>query len=86
MSTYAVSMDCPRATSPVVLWNVLVFDDVAKTGAENPRHQLLVPELDTWTLDTLRMVLHELAAYLPAHDSATVTVTAKLVRAPGRAR
>jgi len=86
MSTYALSMDCPHATTPDVLWNVMVFDDVAKTGAEHPHHQLWVPALDTWTLDTLRMVLHELAAYLPAHDTATATITAKTGRAPGRQR
>jgi hypothetical protein len=86
MSTYALSMDCPHATTPAVLWRVMVFDDVAKTGAEMPGHTLWAPELDTWTLDTLRMVLHELAAYLPAHDTATVTIKARTSRAPGRAR
>jgi hypothetical protein len=83
MSTYAVSMDCPHATTPAVLWRVMVFDDVAKTGAEMPGHKLWVPELGSWTLDTLRMVLHELAAYLPAHDSATVTIKARTGRASG---
>jgi hypothetical protein len=88
MSTYAISMNCPNATSPSVLWNVLVFDEV-DGGAINPEvrgHKLWVPELDTWTLDTLRMVLHELAAYLPAHDSATATIGAKAHRATGRPR
>jgi hypothetical protein len=86
MSTYALSMDCPHATTPDVLWNVMVFDDVAKTGAEHPHHQLWVPALDTWTLDTLRMVLHELAAYLPAHDTARVSIKARTGRAPGGQR
>lgn len=88
MSTYAVSMDCEHATIPSVLWNVWVFDEV-KGGISNPEvcgHKLWVPELDTWTLDTLRMVLHELASYLPAHDSAVATVCAKAHRAPGRPR
>lgn len=86
MSTYAVSMDCPHATVPDVLWRVLVFDDIAKTGAETPAPNLWVPDLSTWTLDTLRMVLHELAAYLPAHEHADVTIHAKTRRQSGRAR
>jgi hypothetical protein len=94
MSTYyAVSMDCPHATIPDVLWHVSVCDDEPPAGprsvfnAENAAHPMVfVPQLDTWTLDTLRMFLHELAAYLPAHDSAMVTIKAKTNRAPGRAK
>lgn len=88
MSTYAVSMDCPHATEPDVRWRVMVFDDVAGTGCGDPEpnHDLWVPHLESWTLDTLRMVLHELAAYLPAHDDATVTIRAKRRRQSGRAR
>jgi len=85
MGTYAVSMDCPHATIPDVLWRVGVYDEVGGTGLSE-RHMLFVPPLDAWTLDTLRMVLHEMAAYLPAHESATVTIRAKTSRAPGRAR
>ena len=88
MSTYAVAMDCPHATVPDVLWSVMVFDEV-NGGAFHPEvrgHNLWVPELDTWTLDTVRMVLHELAAYLPAHETATVTIEAKAHRAAGRPR
>ena len=88
MSIYALSMDCPHATDPDVRWRVMVFDDVAGTGCGDPEpnHDLWVPHMETWTLDTLRMVLHELAAYLPAHDDATVTICAKTNRQSGRAR
>lgn len=77
--TYAVSMDCPHATTPTVLWHVGV-DRAVSAEKQN----VWVPRLETWTLDTLRMFLHELAAFLPPHESATVTILAKVDPPKGR--
>ena len=46
---------------------------------DESRHFLSVSTVDTWTLDMLRLVLHELAAYIPAHEDheATATVIVK---------
>ena len=97
MSTYAVALDCPHTTMPDVLWRVItseretsgrwapsamLHDDVLQ------QHRLWVPRLDAWTLDTLRLVLHELAAFLPAHDptEAEVVIEAARRRQRGRRR
>jgi hypothetical protein len=89
VNTYAVSMDCPHATRPDVCWSVALLEErshgtwVAST-LEGQR-QLWVPGLETWTVDTLRMVLHELAAFLPAHDAAEAVIKATPKRRSGRA-
>ena len=57
-----------------------ILADVIRTGdtrAVGRRPTLWVPRLETWTRDTVRRVLHELAAYLPPHDDAHVTIRAK---------
>lgn len=66
---YAVFMDCPHATRPEVAWRVMVNDLEGGYELVDSSALLFVPQLETWTVDTLRMVLHELSAYLPAHDS-----------------
>jgi hypothetical protein len=43
-----------------------------------------VPRLETWTRDTVRRVLHELAAHLPPHDDAHVTIRATTDAPTGR--
>lgn len=79
--TSAVQLDCPHATEPTLCWRVELWewesDPNGKTlGAVRARDalggpfSLYVPPRDAWTPDTLRMVLYELAAYLPAHESA----------------
>ena len=78
---YSVATNCPHATVPSVLWDVCV-----DTALMEGRQLLRVPRLETWTLDTLRMVLHELAAYLPPHDDAQVTILAKTDEPKGRPR
>jgi hypothetical protein len=85
---YAVAMDAPRSTWPDVLLRVFVREDVRSDGgdAESLNYKLWVPDVETWTPDTVRMLLHELAAYLPAHDGATVTVQSKVTRSGGRRR
>jgi hypothetical protein len=90
--TYAVSMDCPHATRPEVLWSVDIWDvsrptPFATSAVDFPHCQLWVPRLETWTLDSLRMLLHELDCYLPVHElnAATVTITAAYFKRGGRA-
>lgn len=90
MSTYyAVCMNAPHATTPDVLWDVRVPDECVRSDGDTREFispHLWVPRLETWTLDTLRMVLHELAAYLPPHDDAEVTILAKTDKPKGRPR
>jgi hypothetical protein len=90
MSTYyAVQMNAPHATVPDVLWDVRVPDECVRSEGDTRQFispKLWVPRLETWTLDTLRMVLHELAAYLPPHDDAEVTILAKTDKPKGRPR
>ena len=64
MSTYALSMDCPRATVPEVLWKVRLYDIQSRLGIAET-HNLYVPSVETWTLDTLRMFLHDLQPICP---------------------
>lgn len=94
MSIYVVSMDCPHPTWPDVRWDVWLAPDTGAAWTEDERreqidsgqHKLFVPSLETWTLDTLRMVLHELATYLPPHEDAQVTILAKTDKPKGRPR
>ncbi len=83
VNRWAVRLNCPHATRPEVLWRVLVTGQTA-AATEESGHVLWVPTLDTWTLETLRMVLHELSAFLPPHDEATVIIKARRRRAGGR--
>lgn len=89
MSAYSVSLGAEHATEPTVSWRVRVWDLVGggAVSQESGQHHLWVPALDTWMPDTVRLVLHELSAYIPAHDpsDALVRVDAKLVRRGGRA-
>jgi hypothetical protein len=89
MPTYTVQLDREHATSPTVCWRVWVWD-LVEGGVINPEFEarfLYVPTLDAWLPDTLRMVLYELSAYIPAHDrkEAMVRIHAKLERSRGRA-
>lgn len=73
---YAVRMDCPHATKPDLLLPVRLLEKVRDRwnwaecleDLHANRPYLWIPMLDTWTPDTLRMVLHELATYLPPHE------------------
>lgn len=89
MSTsYTVQLDRPHASAPTTCWRVLVSDIVNPTSDYNELNgnRLWVPSLETWTPDTLRLVLYELSAYLPAHASrdAFVRVIARDVARRGR--
>lgn len=69
-------------------WQVDVRDAVGggADSQENARHLLYVPQLETWMPDTLRLVLHELSAYIPAHDPADALVTIGARTQPQRGR
>jgi hypothetical protein len=80
-------------TMPDVLWRVVVSDqtqngEIVNLESDGKQPLLWVPRLDTWTLDTLRMVLHELAAFLPANEpeDAKVVIVASPQKRRGRAR
>jgi hypothetical protein len=81
MRTFAVSMDCPHATRPTILVDVAIRDETARVerdaaaaavwgGHRGTRCRLWIPALNTWTLDTTRMVLWELSAYVPPEPEA----------------
>ena len=85
MSIYTVQLDREHATDPTVCWRVWVWDLVNGGGAnyeEFGRHDVWVPPLETWMPDTLRLVLYELAAYIPAHDAADAFVRIEAKRKP----
>ncbi len=94
-STFAVSMDCPHATVPSVLVRIWISDEV---GAVAPCYgqdvvwgshdvlRLWIPSLETWTLDTVRMVFYELSAYVPFDDDAEAGVTLCTRKRSGRPR
>lgn len=89
MSVYTVQLDFEHATTPTLCWRVWVRDLVDPRGVTPDGmsgHFVYVPTLDAWYPDTLRLVLWELSAYLPAHDpnDAMVRVEAKLRRRCGR--
>jgi hypothetical protein len=88
MATYSVQLDRPNATKPRVCWRVWTWDLAAGGRFSDAlgNDDLYVPELDAWIPDTLRLVLYELSAYLPAHDpaDALVRIDAKLDRPRGR--
>jgi hypothetical protein len=48
------------------------------------RFQLWVPSLDAWSIDTLRMILHELSAYVPIATDTVAGITARLRKPRGR--
>jgi hypothetical protein len=86
---WSARMDCPHATAPGVRWRVTVLGEPSgimsnESGLQG--HALWVPTLNTWTLDTLRMVLHELSAFLPAHEHAMVAIEAKQIQRGPRSR
>lgn len=88
MSIYTVQLDRPHATRPTVEWDVTIWD-LVDGGAISPaveRHRLAVPNLDSWIPDTLRLVLYELSAYLPAHDHGDAMVRIGARMAPRRGR
>lgn len=68
---YSVTLKAPNATRPTVNTYLSLFDVyVGPKRTINRRRPgfadtLMVPEPATWTLETLRMVLHELTAFLP---------------------
>jgi len=91
--TFAIAMDCPHATTPDVFVRVWIRDDQGEHAPANAREAvwgepggfwLWIPSLDTWTLDTVRMVLHELSAYVPPDPDAQAGVTAKYATPRGR--
>ncbi len=88
MSTYSVKLQRPHATAPTVAFFVTVWD-LVNGGAysELTGNSLYVPAVDTWIPDTLRLVLWELSAYLPAHqpEDAIVRINAKHHVRRGRA-
>lgn len=91
MSVHAIAMRCPRATVPDLLLSVWIHDDVGDLSPADAerllcgdRCQLWVPPLETWTLDTVRMLLRELAAFLPADADASASVAARLRKPGGR--
>jgi hypothetical protein len=92
---YAVSLDCPHATGPSVLVTVRFSDETGTTsggyaakvlilGDDCPSPRLWIPMLDAWTLDHVRLVLHELSAFLPPDDEAVAGVTLHRAAARGR--
>jgi hypothetical protein len=93
---YAVRHDYPNATRADVLWRVFTYEQTAAGGwpishaleQDDSGRYLWVPSLNSWTLDTLRLVLHELAAFLPAHDAteAEVIIKAATLKPRGRRR
>lgn len=82
------SIGCPHASEPEYRARVLVFErSTTRSRKTAPRwivndaestHYLLTPTADTWTPDTLRLVLHELSGYLPAHDRREATATVSI--------
>lgn len=91
MSAYAIALACGHNTMPDVVWRVITYerrasgqlDITTKLQDDEYQHRLEVPRLDVWTPDVLRMVLHELAAFLPAHDADEATATIEVaVRKP----
>jgi hypothetical protein len=92
---YAVSTDSPDATVPNVLVDVNLSDEHKHLyGAANVRRalwgddapfHLWIPSLETWTLDTVRMLFTELSAYLPPDPAATAGVDLEWAKRTGRA-
>lgn len=87
--TYAIVMDCPHPTAPSVVLHVRLHDEVGRVASVDApavvwgirqRFCLLVPPLETWTLETVRLVLHELSAYTPVDPEASAGITARLTR------
>ncbi len=91
MSTYTIQLDQPNATQSSVCWRVDIWDLVDGGGASKEvvgdQHYLWVPALENWLPATVRLVLHELSAYLPGHEitEAMVTIDAKRKKRTGRA-
>ena len=83
MSFYAISHNAEHASTPVVCWRVEICSVTARAEASlhDELHYLFVPQPDRWMLDTVRMTLRELAAFLPSDDNAVAGVTAKMQRA-----
>jgi hypothetical protein len=93
-NAWAVSMDAPHATKPTVMTHVWLYDE---RGTHSPcesteillgdgwRPRLWIPSLDTWMLDTVRMVLCELASYVPYDPNAEAIIKAKWFVRRGRA-
>jgi hypothetical protein len=89
MSHYAIALDAPHSDAAAVCWRVIVTDNLVPNGLsdqEMSAHYLWVPPLESWTLDHVRMTLHEIAAFLPVHDQATAGVVAKRRGTRGRPR
>jgi hypothetical protein len=94
MNTFAIAMDCPHATVPDVLVRVWLNDERGTLGHCDVRqalwgdygspYDLWIPSLDTWTLDTVRMILYELSAYVPADEHARAGVSARWKKPSGR--
>jgi hypothetical protein len=88
MATYTVQLDRKHASLPSVCWDVTIWDMVDGGAlSELGGHQLYVPTLESWLPDTLRLVLYELSAYLPAHapEAAQVIIEARQIRPRRRA-
>jgi hypothetical protein len=83
-----VQLDREHATKPTVCWRAWITDLVGggSTAPAFDMSYVYVPKLDAWLPDTVRLVLYELTAYLPAHDpaDAVVRIEAKLQRPRGR--
>lgn len=91
--SHAVSTDAPHAARPDVLARVWLHDEsgplapsdaVRAVWGESGSFELWFPSLDSWTLDTVRMILHELSAYVPRDTQTQAGITAAWQKPRGR--
>lgn len=95
MRVFGISMGCPHATKPTILVDVALRDEVSRAegnaaaavwgGHGGTQSRLWIPALNTWSLDTTRMLFWELSAYVPPEPDHHKSLLAG-VRIGGRRR
>lgn len=77
----ALSLPSPHASTPSLTTEVFINQRTPGRGVKgytrhDARHEIAVPPISTWTLDTVRAIVVTLRRYLPAH--AVTAATARI--------